>query len=79
MLDLVADVELSTAHSQTLACGASLYALSDLEIVGWLTNYCTCTDIRVRVQLLRHFKTCTTDIELQNECAHVGLSVHVPA
>ena len=36
MLDLVVDVELSTAHSQTLACGASL--LSDLEIVGWLTT-----------------------------------------
>ena len=24
------------------------------------------------------FKTCTTDIYLQNECAHVGLSVHAP-
>ena len=34
--------------------------------------------IRVRVQLIRHFKTCTTDIYLQNECAHVGLSVHAP-
>ena len=33
--------------------------------------------IRVRVQI-RHFKTCTTDIYLQNECAHVGLSVHAP-
>ena len=34
--------------------------------------------IRVRVQIIRHFKTCTTDIYLQNECAHVGLSVHAP-
>ena len=25
-----------------------------------------------RVLLIRHFKTCTTDIYLQNECAHVG-------
>ena len=34
--------------------------------------------VRVRVRLIRHFKTCTTDIYLQNECAHVGLSVHAP-
>ena len=33
----------------------------------------------VRVQLIRHFKTCTTDIYLQKDCAHVGLSVHAPA
>ena len=33
---------------------------------------------RVRVQLIRHFKTCTTDIYLQNDCAYVGLSVHAP-
>ena len=32
----------------------------------------------MRVQLIRHFKTCTTDSYLQNECAHVGLSVHAP-
>ena len=25
-----------------------------------------------------YFTTCTTDIHLQNECAHVGLSVHAP-
>ena len=35
-------------------------------------------DIRVRLQLIRHFKTCTTDIYLHNECAHVGLSVDAP-
>ena len=35
--------------------------------------------LRVRVQIIRHFKTCMTDIYLQNECAHVGLSVHAPA
>ena len=34
--------------------------------------------VRVRVQLIRHFKTCKTDIYLQNKCAHVGLSVHAP-
>eukprot|EP01048_Picozoa_sp_COSAG05_P019806 COSAG05_NODE_3204_length_2245_cov_3.080615_3_plen_191_part_00 len=34
--------------------------------------------LRVRVQLIRHVKTCTTDIYLHNECAHVGLSVHAP-
>ena len=35
-------------------------------------------NIRVRVQIIRHLKTCTTDVYLQNECAHVGLSVHAP-
>ena len=35
-------------------------------------------DVRVRLQLIRHFKTCTTDIYLHNECAHVGLSIHAP-
>ena len=35
-------------------------------------------NIRVRVQLIRHFKTCTADIYLHNECAHVGLSIHAP-
>ena len=34
--------------------------------------------LRVRVQLIRHSKTCTTDIYIQNECAHVGLSIHAP-
>ena len=34
--------------------------------------------LRVRVQIIRHVKTCMTDIYLQNECAHVGLSVHAP-
>ena len=35
--------------------------------------------VRVRVQLtIRIFKTCTTEIYLQTECAHVGLSVHAP-
>ena len=34
--------------------------------------------LQVLVQLIRHFKTCTTDIYLQNECAHVGLSLHAP-
>ena len=29
--------------------------------------------IRVRVQLIRDFKTCTTDMYLQTECAHFGL------
>ena len=42
--------------------------LADLRLV----------DVRVRVQIIRHFKTCKTDIYLQNECAHVGLSVHAP-
>ena len=32
----------------------------------------------MRVQLIRYFKTFTTDIYIQNDCAHVGLSVHVP-
>ena len=32
----------------------------------------------VRVQLIRHFKTCTTDIYLHIECEHVGLSIHAP-
>ena len=35
-------------------------------------------NLRVRVQLIRHFQTCASDIHLQNECAHVGLSVHAP-
>ena len=30
--------------------------------------------IQLPLQLIRHFNTCTTDIYLQNECAHVGLS-----
>ena len=34
--------------------------------------------VRVRVQLIRHFKPCTTDIYLHNECAHVGLSIRAP-
>ena len=34
--------------------------------------------IRVRVQLIGHLKTCTTDIYIKNECAHVGLSIHAP-
>eukprot|EP01048_Picozoa_sp_COSAG05_P012670 COSAG05_NODE_1287_length_5276_cov_10.526173_4_plen_165_part_00 len=34
--------------------------------------------IRVRVQLIRHLKTCTTEVYIQNECAHVGLSIHAP-
>ena len=34
--------------------------------------------LRARVQLIRHFKICTTDIYLHNDCAHVGLSVHAP-
>ena len=38
----------------------------------------TVLEIRVRVQLIRHFKPCTTDIFLHNECAHVGLSIHAP-
>ena len=28
--------------------------------------------------IIRHFKSCTTEIYLQNECAHVGLSVQEP-
>ena len=32
----------------------------------------------MRVQLIRHFETCTTDIYIHNECAHVGLSVRAP-
>ena len=32
----------------------------------------------MRVQLIRHFKTCTTDIYLHKDCAHVGLIVHAP-
>ena len=32
----------------------------------------------MRVELIGHFKICMTDIYLQNECAHVGLSVHAP-
>ena len=32
--------------------------------------------VRVRLQLIRHVKTCTTDIYLHNERAHVGLSGH---
>ena len=35
-------------------------------------------DVRVRLQLIRHFKTCTTEIYLHNECAHVGLSIDAP-
>ena len=38
----------------------------------------TLSNIRVRLQLIRHFKTCTTDIYLHNECAHVGLSIDAP-
>ena len=34
--------------------------------------------LRVRVQLIRHLKTCTTDIYLNNDCAHVGSSIHAP-
>ena len=34
--------------------------------------------VSMRVQIIRHCKTCMTDIYLQNECAHVGLSVHAP-
>eukprot|EP01048_Picozoa_sp_COSAG05_P007394 COSAG05_NODE_520_length_9047_cov_2.500224_10_plen_104_part_00 len=34
--------------------------------------------VRVRVQLIRHSKTCMTEIQLHNECAHVGLSIHAP-
>ena len=34
--------------------------------------------IWVRLQLIRHVKTCTTDIYLHNECAHVGLSIDAP-
>eukprot|EP01048_Picozoa_sp_COSAG05_P019805 COSAG05_NODE_3204_length_2245_cov_3.080615_2_plen_177_part_00 len=34
--------------------------------------------LRVRVQLIRHLKTCTADIYIHNECAHVGLSIHAP-
>ena len=35
--------------------------------------------LRVRVQLIiRHLKTCTTDIYIHNDCAHVGLSIHAP-
>ena len=34
--------------------------------------------VRVRLQLIRHVKTCTTDIYLHNERAHVGLSTHAP-
>ena len=34
--------------------------------------------VRVRVQLIRHLKTCTTDIFLHHECAHGRLSVHAP-
>ena len=40
--------------------------------LGWLV-------LRVRVQLIRHVKTCcTTEIYIQHGCAHVGLSVHAP-
>ena len=39
---------------------------------------CHSSCVRVRVQLIRTFKTCTTDIYLRNECAHVGLSIHAP-
>ena len=35
-------------------------------------------NVRVRVQLIRHSKTCMTEIHLHNECAHVGLSIHAP-
>ena len=38
----------------------------------------TTDGVRVRVQLIRHLKTCTTDIYIQNECAHVGLSGNAP-
>ena len=38
----------------------------------------TGTRVQVRVQLIRQFKTCTTDIYLHNDCAHVELSVHAP-
>ena len=34
--------------------------------------------LRVRVQIIRHFETCTTDIYLHHDCAHVGLSTHAP-
>ena len=37
-----------------------------------------CRHVRVRVQLIRHFEPCTTDIYLHNDCAHVGLIVHAP-
>ena len=32
----------------------------------------------MRLQLIRHLKTCTTDIYLRNECARVGLSIDAP-
>ena len=32
----------------------------------------------VCLPLIRHVKTCTTDIYLHNECAHVGLSIDAP-
>ena len=31
----------------------------------------TFSNLRVRLQLIRHVETCTTDIYLHNECAHV--------
>ena len=34
--------------------------------------------LRVRVQIIRHVKSCTADIYIQNDCAHVGVSVHAP-
>jgi len=39
---------------------------------------CKHASVRVRLQLILHFKTCTTDIYLHNECAHVGLSIDAP-
>ena len=35
-------------------------------------------NIRVRLQIIQHFKTCTTEIYLQNECAHGRLSIPAP-
>ena len=45
-------------------------AFSPQSIIQSLASTTT-TWIRLRVQFIRHFQTCTTDMYIQNECAHV--------
>ena len=51
---------------------------TDTGFLAYLGTPTAAVVVRVRVQIIRHFKACTTDIYLHNDCAHVGSSVHAP-